>query len=58
MVGNKLTFVFDQDAGGKPAKFRYTEEQLSSTLYSYKAEVSVGGEPLTVIGEGKITKVK
>lgn len=57
-AGNKLTFVWDGDAGGKPAKFRYTEEQVSPTLYSYKAEVSLGSEPWTVIGEGKITKVK
>ena|SRR5512135_1833030 len=57
-AGNKLTFVWDGDAGGKPAKFRYTEEQVSPTLYSYKAEASVGSAPWTVIGEGKITKVK
>ena len=56
--GSKLMFLWDGDAGGKPAKFRYTEEHVSPTLYTYKAEVSVGNEPWTVIGQGKITKVK
>ena len=58
IVGNKRTFLSNGDAGGKPAKFRYTEVQMSPTLCTYKAEVSVGNEPWTVIGEGKITKVK
>ncbi len=58
MDGNKLIFLWDGDAGGKPGKFRYTEEHVSPTLYTYKAEVSVGNEPWTLIGEGKIMKVK
>jgi hypothetical protein len=58
IVGNKLMFLWDGDAGEKPAKFRYTEVHVSPMLYTYKAEASVGNEPWTVIGEGKITKVK
>jgi hypothetical protein len=58
IVGNKRTFLWDGDAGGKPARFRYTEVYVSPTLYTYKAEASFGGEPWAVIGEGKITKVK
>jgi hypothetical protein len=57
IVGNKRTFVWDSDAGGKPAKFRYTEVQVSPTVYTYQAEVSIGGGPWLVIGEGKVTKV-
>lgn len=58
IAGDKLVFVWDGDAGGKPAKFRYTETHVSPMLYTYKAEASVGNEPWIVIGEGKITKVK
>jgi hypothetical protein len=52
-MGNKLTFLWDGDAGGKPVKFRYTEAHVSPLLYTYKAEVSVSKDPWTVIGEGK-----
>jgi len=58
IVGNKRMFLWDADAGGKPAKFRYTEVHVSPMLYTYKAEASVGNEAWTVIGEGKIKKVK
>jgi uncharacterized protein DUF1579 len=57
-VGDKLTFLMDVDAGGKPAKLRYTEVHLSANLYTYQAEASLGGGTWTTIGEGKITKVK
>ena len=60
IVGNKRTFVKDLDSGveGKPIKLRYTEVQVSPTLYTYQAEASKDGGPWTVIAEGKITKVK
>ena len=58
IVGNKRSFVFDIDAEGKPIKLRYVEEQMSATLFTYKAEASVNGGPWTVIAEGKVTKVQ
>jgi hypothetical protein len=58
LVGDKLTYLLDQDAGGKPAKFRYIEEHLSPVLMTYQAEVSVEGQPWMVLAEGKIAKVK
>jgi len=54
----KLTFVMDGNAGGKPAKLRYTEVHVSPVLYTYQAEAAVGGGPWMMIAEGKITKVK
>src|SRR5262245_45974232 len=58
IVGNKRSFVFDTDLGGKPTKLRYTDVQVSPTLFTYQAEASVGGGPWTMIAEGKVTKVK
>lgn len=60
IVGNKLSFVkeLESDVKGKPIKLKYTEVQVSPTLYTYQAEVSKDGGPWTVIAEGKITKVK
>ena len=59
IVGNKRTFVKDLDTGvqGKRIKLRYTEVQVSPTLYTYKAEASKDGQEWTLIAEGKITKV-
>ena len=48
IVGNKKTFVFDSDLGGKPTKLRYTEIQVSPTFYTYQAEASVDGGPWTM----------
>jgi hypothetical protein len=56
--GRDLTFVVNQDAGGKPTKFRYTETHVSPSMYAYRAEVAVGGKPWTAISEGEIRKVK
>ena len=58
IVGNKKTFAFDTDVGGKPLKLRYTEVQVSPTLFTYQAEASIDDGPWTVIAEGKVTKVK
>jgi Protein of unknown function (DUF1579) len=58
IVGNKRTFVVNSEVGGKPARFRYTEVQVSPTFYTYQAEASVDGGPWTVIAEGRVTKVK
>jgi hypothetical protein len=58
IVGNKKTFVFDTDMGEKPVKLRYTEVQVSLTLFTYRAEASVDGGPWTVIADGKVTKIK
>jgi hypothetical protein len=57
IVGNKRTFVFEMDAEGKHIKFKYSEEQVSPTLFTYKAEASIDSGPWTVIAEGKVTKV-
>jgi hypothetical protein len=57
-IGNKLTFFVNEDAGGKPAKFRYTEAHVSPRLYTYRAEVAVAGKPWRVLAEGKITKLR
>lgn len=58
IVGNKKIFTFDTDGGGKPTKLRYTEVQVSPTLFTYHAEASIDSGPWTVIAEGKVTKVK
>jgi hypothetical protein len=58
LVEGKLTFLLDGDAGGKSAKFRYTEKHVSPDLYTYQAEAATGGGKWETIAEGKITKVK
>ena len=60
IVGNKRTFVkdLDSDVKGKLIKLRYTEVQVSPTIYTYQAEASKDGGPWTVIAEGKITKIR
>jgi len=58
IVGNKKTFVLNSEVEGKPAKLRYTEVQVSPTVFTYQAEASVDGGPWTMIAEGKVTKVK
>jgi len=60
IVGNKRTFVKDlgSDVKGKITKLRYTEVQVSPTIYTYQAEVSKDGGPWTVIAEGKVTKIR
>jgi hypothetical protein len=58
LAGGKLTFLVAQDAGGKPAKFRYTETHVSPALMTYQAEISLAGAPWSMLAEGKIAKVK
>jgi hypothetical protein len=58
IVGNKRTFLISSDVEGKPLKLRYTEVQVSPTLFTYLAEASLDGGPWTVIAEGKVTKVE
>jgi hypothetical protein len=58
IIGNKRTFAWSVDMGGKPLKLRYTEVQESPTLFTYQAEASVDGGPWAVIAEGKVTKVE
>jgi hypothetical protein len=58
LTGNTLMWLWDGKAAGKPAKYRYTEVQVSPTSYTFKGESSVAGGPWTVIEEGKATKVK
>ncbi len=60
IVGNKRTFVkdLDSDGEGRPIQLRYTEMQVSPTLYTYKAEASKHDGPWTVIAEGKVTKIR
>jgi hypothetical protein len=57
IVGNKRTFAFNIDLEGKPTKLRYTEVQVSPTLFTYQAEASIDGGPWTVMADGKVTKV-
>ena len=58
LVGNKLTFLVDQDIGGKPAKFRYAETRVSPVLMTYRAEVATKPGAWTLLAEGQIEKVK
>ena len=58
LVGNERSFALESDMGGKHAKIRYVEVQLSPTLFTYRAEVSLDGGPETVIAEGKVKKVE
>jgi hypothetical protein len=58
LVGNTLSCLIEQNAGGKPAKFRYTEVHVSPDLYTYKTDVSVAGGPWTVLATGEIKRVK
>jgi len=58
IIGNRKTYVVNSDVGGKAAKIRYTEVQVSPTFYTYRAEASIHGGPWRVIAEGKVTKVK
>jgi hypothetical protein len=58
IIDNKKTFVVHSEVEGKPLDIRYTEEQVSPTVFTYKAEASVDGAPWTTIAEGKGTKVK
>jgi hypothetical protein len=60
IVGNKLTFEKDLESRleGKATKLRYTEVQVSPTLYTYQAETWINRGPWMTIAEGKYTKVK
>ena len=58
IVGNKKTFEQNIEAEGKQVKVRYTEVQVSPTIFTYQAEASVDGGPWTMIAEGKGRKVK
>jgi hypothetical protein len=58
LTGNTWTWLWDGKAAGKPAKYRYTEVQVSPTSYTFKVEYSVAGGPWTVVQEGKSTKAK
>jgi len=58
LIGRELTFLVDQDVRGKSAKFRYTEDHVSSVRMTYRAEVSVGGAPWSELAEGEIRRVK
>ena len=58
LAGNTWTWLWEGKAAGKPARFRYTEVQVSPTSYTFKVENSVADGPWSVIEEGKATKVK
>jgi hypothetical protein len=57
-TGNTLTWLWNGKAEGKPAKFRYTEVEVSPTSHTIKVDYSVADGPWKVIEEGKATKVK
>src|SRR5262245_5484258 len=58
LVGNSLTYQLEQDADGRPARIRYTEVRVSPVLMTYQAELSVDGQPWTVLAHGEIRKVR
>ena len=58
LVGNRLTFLVEADAGGKPTKFRYTEVHVSPALLTYQAEMTVGDGSWSELAQGEIRKVK
>lgn len=58
LVGDRLTYLIDQDAGGRPARLRYTEVRVSPVRMTYQAEVSVDGQPWTLLAHGEIAKVR
>ena len=58
LVGNKLTFLVEQDIEGKPAKFRYAETRVSPVLMTYRAEVATKQGAWTLLAEGQIEKIK
>lgn len=56
--GDTWSWTSEGTMGGKPMKGRYTMKQLSADSYSFKGEMSIAGGPLTVMMEGKETRVK
>jgi ketosteroid isomerase-like protein len=50
--------AYDVQVGGKPAKAHFTLSDMSQAGGSWKYEVSVGGGPWTVMGEGKYTRAQ
>jgi hypothetical protein len=58
IVENKRIFVLTSDVEGKPLRVRYTEVQVSPTLFTYQAEASIDNAPWTTIAEGEVTKVE
>jgi ketosteroid isomerase-like protein len=48
--------AYDVQVGGKPAKAHFTLSDMSPAGGAWKYEVSVGGGPWTVMGEGKYVK--
>jgi ketosteroid isomerase-like protein len=48
----------DIQVGGKPAKSRFMLADMTTDGGSWKYEVSAGGAPWAVLGEGKYTKAK
>ena len=58
LAGNTMTYILEQNVGGKHARFRYTEVRVSPVLYTYRAEVSLAGGPWTVLATGEIRKIK
>jgi hypothetical protein len=58
LAGSTWTWLSDGKVAGKPAKFRYSDVEVSPTVHTSKAEQSVAGGPWTVVAENKATKVK
>jgi hypothetical protein len=58
VAGSTLTWLWDGKVAGKPAKFRYSDVEVSPTVHTSKAEQSVAGGPWTVVAEDKASKVK
>jgi len=57
-AGATLNTSWEGTIKGKPAKVRGAMAQESPTGYSFKMEISLGGGPWVVVGEGKETKIK
>jgi hypothetical protein len=56
--GKVWTWNDEATIEGKPMKVRATVTEETPTSYAFRLEASVGGAPMTVVEEGKATKVK
>lgn len=58
LVDNRRTFVVNTESEGKPLTLRYTEVQLSPTLFTFQTEVAIDNGAWTTMAEGRVTKVE
>ncbi len=56
VTGKTWTFLFDMKAGGKPLRLRSTTVEESAAAMTWKDEISTGGGPYALLGEGRLQK--